>query len=157
MRVRAVEAAAWAGAIALGALTAARSRLPRDEAMGESTPARTEQPAAAMGDVDAAAQTLISMDPFRAGRRPSPIAYSPTIEGAPPPTQGTPRPSLGVSGIIGGPPWSAVLEGVPGREGGTVVRSGDTLSGLTVRSVDRERVVISGMDTTWRLIVRRPW
>jgi hypothetical protein len=60
-------------------------------------------------------------------------------------------------GIIGGPPWSAILEGIPGREGSVVLRRGDTIAALRVRAVRRDTVVVEGADTTWRLTVKRTW
>jgi len=113
--------------------------------------------ASTMRDIDDAAAALAETDPFRAVRHPSPIPYQPAQEGAPPPPPRAPVPALSVSGIIGGPPWAAVLEGVPGRQGSVVVHPGDTLGGLRVRTVKRDSVVITGVDTTWRLIVRRAW
>ncbi|MFL5560838.1 MAG: hypothetical protein ACJ79K_05105 [Gemmatimonadaceae bacterium] len=110
-----------------------------------------------MREIDDAAAALPETDPFRAARHPSPVPYTPNQEGAPPPPPHAPVPALSVSGIIGGPPWAAVLEGIPGRQGSIVVHPGDTLGGLRVRSVKRDSVVITGVDTTWRLIVRRAW
>ena len=159
MTLSRLELALWSTAIALGAVATLGARTPRDS--GSATPSaahrRATPGAASSADVDRAATSLIETDPFRPARRPSPIAYRPELEGAPPPPPRVPRPALGISGIIGGPPWSAVLEGVPGRDAGAVVRAGDTLGGLKVRAVKRDTVVITGMDTTWRLIVRRAW
>jgi hypothetical protein len=59
-------------------------------------------------------------------------------------------------GLIGGPPWTAVVEGIPGREQGIVLRAGDTVAGLTVRDVRAAEVIVRGMDTTWTLRLRRP-
>lgn len=153
---RLVETGLWGAAVALLVTAAAGARAPRT---GVSAVPRGASRAAETADVngDAAASQLVAEDPFRAARHPSPIAYRPDIEGAPPPPPRASRPALGVSGIVGGPPWSAVLEGVPGREGGALVQAGDTLGGLKVRMVRRDTVVITGMDTTWRLIVRRAW
>lgn len=113
--------------------------------------------ASTMREIDDASAALAEIDPFRAARHPSPIPYQPNQEGAPPPPPRAPRPALSLSGIIGGPPWAAVLEGVPGQQGSVVVHPGDTLGGLRVRVVKRDSVVITGVDTTWRLIVRRAW
>ncbi|MDB4878547.1 MAG: hypothetical protein JWM41_4993 [Gemmatimonadetes bacterium] len=57
--------------------------------------------------------------------------------------------------IVGGPPWEAIVDGIPGQPPGTVVRSGSTLDKLAVRSVTRDSVVIQGPDTTWVLSFRR--
>jgi hypothetical protein len=153
------ELALWSAAIALGAIAVLGARTP-GAAGNEAGDVARERPTpsvATVGDVTHAAAALVATDPFRAARHPSPIAYRADLEGAPPPPMRAQRPALAISGIIGGPPWSAVLEGVPGREAGTVVQSGDTLGGLKVRAVKRDTVVITGMDTTWRLIVRRAW
>jgi hypothetical protein len=66
-----------------------------------------------------------------------------------------PKPALVLRGVLGGPPWTAVVEGIPGQSGTTVVRPGDVLSGLTIRSVQRAVVVVRGMDTTWTLTLTR--
>jgi hypothetical protein len=114
---------------------------------------RAESPKA----LAAAAELLVARDPFRLERRPAVVAYDPAAENAPPPSPRPPRPALVVTGIIGGPPWEAVLEGIPGRQGSVLVRRGDTLAGLRVRAVGKDSVRIVGMDTTWTLIVRRAW
>jgi hypothetical protein len=109
----------------------------------------------------AAARDVMGGNPFRLDRAPAPIGFAqptagpyaapPSYEPPPPP-----RPQLAVSGIMG-PPWQAVLEGVPGREGGVLVRKGDVLGELRIRDVTQTVVVVSAPDTTWRLSVRRPW
>jgi hypothetical protein len=159
MSMSRIEIALWSAAVVCSAAAIAGARAPRVETNAEkiSPRARVFSTASTMRDIEESALALAETDPFRAARHPSPIAYQPELEGAPPPPPRAPRPALTVSGIIGGPPWSAVLEGVPGREGGAVVRQGDTLGGLKVRAVKRDTVTISGVDTTWRLIVRRAW
>jgi hypothetical protein len=154
---RAAELGLWGGALAFAAVAALGARAPRAEAAGATSFMAAAAMPAHVSDADASLASLVATDPFRAARHASPLAYKPELEGAPPPPPRPPRPALAVSGIIGGPPWSAVLEGVPGREQGAVVRGGDTLGGLKVRAVKRDTVVITGMDTTWRLIVRRAW
>lgn len=74
----------------------------------------------------------------------------------PPPPPAPPRPQLAVSGIVG-PPWTALLDGVPGRDGPVSVRTGDQVDGLRIRRVDRDGVTVVGMDTTWRLSLKRTW
>jgi hypothetical protein len=61
---------------------------------------------------------------------------------------------LRVNGISG-PPWEAILEGVPGRTGAVVAREGDRFGDLRVRSISSERVVIQGRDSTLRLNIKR--
>lgn len=95
-----------------------------------------------------AADSVSVADPFRLARRPPRVAFGTTLPNAPPPR---PRLQLALDGIVGGPPWRAVLEGVPMHDGSTVVAAGDTIGGLTVRSIRRDTVVVWGMDTTWTL------
>lgn len=111
-----------------------------------------------------AASTVAGGNPFRLDRAPAPIPFpvpgaDPSMmPGMPPPYEPPPppRPELRVTGIVG-PPWQALLEGVPGHDGAVVVRGGETFGELRVRSVGRETVVVAGADTTWRLSVRNPW
>lgn len=114
-----------------------------------------------------AAQSVVGGNPFRLDRAPAPIGFAqpgtdpgmmggmmgaPPVYEPPPP----PRPQLAVSGIVG-PPWRAVLEGVPGQESGILVKPGDAFGELRIREVTQTTVVVSAPDTTWRLSVRRPW
>jgi hypothetical protein len=100
---------------------------------------------------------LVARDPFRVARRPAPTVYDPlrlAEQLAPAP----PKPVLTVVGVVSGPEPAAVIEGLPGMEGSRVVRVGDVVGGgLRVKQIDRDRVVIVGMDTTWVLKVREPW
>jgi hypothetical protein len=102
---------------------------------------------------------LASNDPFRLSHQPPSVAYSPALEGLapPPPVARPPRPNLVLRGVVGGPPWSAVIEGIPGHDGSVLLRKGDTIATLAVRAVGRDTVIIKGADTTWRLTVKRSW
>lgn len=100
---------------------------------------------------------IVDADMFRLARRPSSVAFGATGDGAPAPAPAPPKPPLALSGVIGGPPWTGLLDGVPGHDHSVLVRPGDTLAGLRVRSVTKNRVVIGGLDTTWQLTVRDPW
>lgn len=106
--------------------------------------------------LDAWESEIVDGDLFRASRAPSPVAFGSASESATPSAPRPLRPSLSVTGIIG-PPWEAVVEGMPGKESGVVVRPGDRHGELHVRSVRRDSVVIQGADTMWRLTVRRAW
>ena len=75
-------------------------------------------------------------------------------ESAPPPTA---RPTLALSGIVWGAEPAAIVEGMPGAEGSTVLRRGDASSGIRVKRIERSRVVLVGRDTSWVLEVREPW
>jgi hypothetical protein len=99
---------------------------------------------------------IVSRDPFRIGHRPALPAYDPlrlAEQLAPPP----PRPALVLVGVTDGAMPSAVVEGLPGVEGARVVRIGDVIGGLAIKKMSGGQVVISGMDTTWVLEVRKPW
>jgi hypothetical protein len=114
-----------------------------------------------------AGRSVVGGNPFRLDRVPAPLGFNQPDAGmmmpgmtpgmppqyTPPPP---PRPQLLVSGIVG-PPWQALLEGVPGREGAVVVKRGDVLGDLRVRDITGSVVVVASPDTTWRLTVRTPW
>jgi hypothetical protein len=98
-----------------------------------------------------AADSAIANDVFRTDRRPSHVAFGAVpITGAP--ASSPPRPHVTVGGIAG-PPWRAVLNGIPNHDGGIVMAPGDTLGGLRVRSIRRDTVIVQGQDTTWTLTV----
>ncbi len=61
------------------------------------------------------------------------------------------RPSLVLQAIVGGPPWTAVLKGVPGRERPVVVSPGDVIDSLRILRIDATVVSIAGPDTVWNL------
>jgi hypothetical protein len=103
---------------------------------------------------------IAERDPFRVDRQPARRPYDPAAARNPIPTVEPlvlARPVLFVSGISWGRPPSALLEGVPATDGPRVVRSGDTLGGLTIRRISQERVTVSGYDTVWVLSLRQPW
>jgi hypothetical protein len=68
-----------------------------------------------------------------------------------------PKPTLVLVGIVAGLDPTAVIEGFPGIEGSRVVRVGDVVAALRVRSIGPIGVRITGMDTVWTLTVREPW
>ena len=43
----------------------------------------------------------------------------------PPKPPPPPKPRLILRGLVGGPPWNAILDGIPGHDGSYVVRAGD--------------------------------
>jgi hypothetical protein len=139
----------------LGATRSARGNgLTDDEII---PPARGASPRPAPGAERP--QSVADHDPFRLERHPSPLAYKPELEGAPPapPPPKAPRPPLVLAGILGGPPWEALIEGLPDKTGSVVVHAGDVFGDLKVRSVTRDSVIIRGADTTWRLGIKGSW
>lgn len=107
--------------------------------------------------LQSAAGILVARDPFRLERKPSAVAYRLDVETRWSPPSSPAKPSLELAGILGGPPWQAVLLGLPGRKGSLVVRAGESVEGFAVVRVGRDTVVVRGADTTWILTVRGPW
>ena len=101
-----------------------------------------------------AAGTTVTNDPFRIANHPAAVRFSARNQGGPPPTP-APRPTMTVQAIIGGPPWQAVIDGLPGAQPGTIVQAGSRFDKLVVRSVDRDAVTVQGPDTTWKLPIKR--
>jgi hypothetical protein len=104
----------------------------------------------------AAVREVTAGNPFRTSRRPSSLPFGTdvqTAEQSQPPRQ--PHPALVLAGIVGGPPWVALLEGVPGRDGPVAVRRGDTIAGLSVGEITSQGAVIASVDTVWKLTLKR--
>jgi hypothetical protein len=116
--------------------------------------------AAADSLFDDAEDLMVSNDPFRLANEPAAVRYDPQHEslaaGASAPPPAPIRPKLVLKAIVGGPPWQAIVDGIPGQPSGTIVRAGSTFDKLTTRAVTQERVVIQGPDTTWTLSFRKP-
>jgi hypothetical protein len=107
---------------------------------------------------DSLARVVSTEAPFRASRTPSSVAYDPERGLAERQEVAyVPKPALVLAGIVWEPEPSAVVEGLPGMDGARVVREGEVLSGLRVKLIDRDRVVITGLDTLWSLSVKEPW
>ncbi len=155
MRIVAIVAAATVIA-SIGAWTTAIPAAPIEEhppTIGSLPPARPDTLAIA-----ASAARLRSRDPFRIERRPAEIRYNPwepVVASAPAPTPA--RPPLALAGLMGGPPWNALLEGVPGRETGVLLQLGDSAGGIRFVALHGDTVMLAGFDTTWSLTARRPW
>lgn len=103
---------------------------------------------------------IVENDVFRLSNRPAsvpftlaPISDAFAARAAPPAP--APRPKLVLRAIMGGPPWLAVLDGLPGQEGSVTVREGATFEKLVVHSVGRDTVVVQSPDTTWKLTISR--
>lgn len=102
-------------------------------------------------------ETVIELDLFQPERAPvedAPAGPSPSF--LPSAQISASRPRLQLRGLVGGPPWDALIEGVPGRDGAVLVRTGESVGGLTVRAIRRDTVFIRGSDTTWTLTLSRP-
>lgn len=103
--------------------------------------------------LDSAVAEVRHHDLFQPSRRP-PLA--PRSNPPPPsPAPASSRPQLELRGILGGPPWNAVIAGMPGTSTDLVVREGDTVNGLHIASITSRTVVVLGRDTTWTLVLIR--
>lgn len=168
MSGRRVEALLWTLALAVALLGWTRWRRAEPAARAPASAVWTAPPEprpVPRERLAEAARAVAGGNPFRLERAPAPVGFPrpgmggvPGIGMMPPPfaPPPPPRPQLFVSGIVG-PPWQALLEGVPGREGAVVVRQGDVLGDLRVREITGSAVVVASPDTTWRLAVRKPW
>jgi len=121
-----------------------------------AAPAFPQLPIAAES-LNALADHIVGADAFRITRRPSPVPFGATADARAANVPKPSKPALVLSGIVGGPPWIGVVDGVPGHDQTVLVHSGDTLGGLRIRSITKDHVLVAGLDTVWRLTVHQPW
>jgi hypothetical protein len=107
----------------------------------------------------AAAEALVvDNDPFRLANHPASVSYDPRAGDGPQVGELAPlsvRPVFVLKAIVGGPPWQAVVDGLPGQATSVVVRAGERFDKLAVRSVTRDSVILQAPDTTWVLTFRK--
>ena len=147
----------WSTAVLLTCLAAVRG------ARGGATEASRPKPVAAApawhsertDSLEKWGDRVAAGDPFRLERRPATVRYGAQPEANPSPV-GT-RPALVLKGIIGGPPWEALLEGLPDRQGIVIAHRGDRFATLRIRAVSATGVTVEGADTTWHLTIRKTW
>ena len=140
--------AAWATAI---------PALPIEERMvSAGSPAPALSDTVALG---ASVTRLRLRNPFRLDRKPTDLRYNPwePVRPVATPAPAPARPPLALAGLLGGPPWNALIDGIPGRETGVLLQLGDSANGVRFVAVRGDTVVLSGFDTTWSLTARRPW
>lgn len=160
--IRRLELSLWALAVLLAFTGWRRLRSAEHGRLAAPVPELTAVPAAVRGApapmLERQANAVAAGNPFRLDRAAAPVPFARPARGPslPPAPPRPPPPPLAVSGIVG-PPWAALLDGVPGREGSLLVRSGDRVGDLRIRSVSRTLVVVQGPDTTWRLTMKRTW
>lgn len=104
-------------------------------------------------ELDSNAVAIVDNDPFRLANEPSPTRYSlaPAEPAAVTTVARAQHPNLTLRGIAGGPPWQALVDGIPGQTHVTLVHVGSVVDKLVVRAITRDTVVIRGVDTTWVL------
>ena len=146
------------GSLAVATVVRWQSALPTVRHQGVSVPAIRIPADSLLDDSLASAEASIaSNDPFRVANSPSAVRYDPAREGVQ--SNGSAplvlvRPSFVLRAIVGGPPWQAVIDGIPGQPAGTIVRTGTTFDKLTVGPITRDSVIIKGLDTVWTLSFR---
>lgn len=144
----------WMAALGATALTIGQMLL------GSKASRRSENPLPAMravlmynpGVIIEAADSVASTDPFRLDRHPprpplGPVTTSPSVVSAPL--------HLALTGISGGPPWHAIVSGIPGHDGGVVVNTGDTLGGVRIGAIRRDTVIVQMGDSSLTFTLRR--
>jgi len=161
VKARVVEMLLWIAALAAVVESAAVSRR---ALRGRTAAAATVWPAPSLNAPPTAdslavlTSHIVDGDAFRLDRKPAAVQYR--VAGdtaisvapvAPPP----PKPALALVGIIGGPPWAALVNGIPAHDGTMLVRARDTLGGLRITSVSDDGVTITGLDTVWHLTTKR--
>lgn len=161
MKTSVLERCAWAIAVA-GAIAAAHSWYVISRPGVAPAPAiwpvsETARPIAA-DSLAVLASRIVGSDPFRLDRKPADVAYGATPDSTAnrAPAAAPPRPPLVLVGIVG-PPWKALVDGVPGHDGSMVLQAGQVVAGLRVRDVTATGATISTTDTTWHLTVKRTW
>jgi hypothetical protein len=104
--------------------------------------------------------TFRNRDPFRVDHTPARARFDPWASAhqqSVPPPPAPPRPALRLVGMIGGPPWTALVEGIPGREDGVLLRLGEEAGGIRMTRLYGDTVEFTGFDTTWALRARPTW
>lgn len=91
--------------------------------------------------------------PFRETRVPAPRRFDARLAVATPAVLPL-RPVLVLSGIVWGHEPGAIIDGLPGIEGGRLLRRGDRVGEIAVTSITRDQVRLRGFDSTWILRVR---
>jgi hypothetical protein len=158
MSARWIERVLW-GAAAAGVMAGIVALRRPVVVAPEATKATIAIPAAVRPDSDALEEALgviFEANVFRPDRKAVDITEV-ASPGVPQPPPKPPKPTLLLRGLLGGPPWDAIVEGVPGHEGAMVLRAGQTTDGLTLKAIRHDTVFIKGLDTTWKLILRRGW
>ncbi|MGH7655107.1 MAG: type II secretion system protein GspM [Gemmatimonadaceae bacterium] len=119
-------------------------------------PVRTQTLPLTLRSLRAAADTAVDNDPFRLSNSPPDVdAVARTNGPRPAAPSRPPRPMLVLKAITGGPPWQAIVAGIPGQSGDALVAPGTVLGALTVQSITRDAVVVRAPDTTWTLSLKR--
>jgi len=132
------------------------TRRGRPGTLVRSTPSSSALEMFDADSLDSAAGRVIAHDPFRLARKPATVAFSIAPNGVVgPPVPAAPPVRIALQGTIGGPPWRAIIAGIPGHDGTIIVSSGDTLGGVSIRRVSRDGVTVRVKDSTWTLTLTK--
>ncbi|HXE60059.1 MAG TPA: hypothetical protein VN607_05110 [Gemmatimonadaceae bacterium] len=162
MRIIVLERCAWAVtviALASAVRTWYRISLPVEAPIPAIWPVSPPARPIAADSLGVLTARIVDSDPFRLDRKPAAVAYGVTpdpLANESPVPPAAPRPPLVLVGIVG-PPWRALVDGVPGHDGSLVLRAGQSVGDLRVREVNASTATISAADTTWHLAVKRTW
>jgi hypothetical protein len=63
---------------------------------------------------------------------------------------------LVLRGVVGGPPWSAIVSGIPGTPGEIIMRLGDTVAGLWPSRIRPDTAIIRNAHDVFTLVLHRP-
>ncbi len=148
LSIAAIGARRWNGARPVEAAPSLEIQRIR-AARGDSLPAL----------LDSAEERMVVNDPFRLANAPATVRYKPSLDGgvggAPAYAPAPVRPVMTLKAIVGGPPWQAIIDGIPGQPAGAIARTGSVFDKLTVRAVTRDSVIVQGPDTAWILSFRK--
>lgn len=164
MNVLWIERALWVGAVAAagGGVVSVRMSTTRALAAPRAgvLPVIGTAPVRPSADsMESAVEDIVDHNLFRPERTSAEeTAHGPVAMqmGMPMPAPST-KPRLVLRGVIGGPTWEAIIEGIPGHEGSVVLRAGQSIGGITLRSVRRDTAYARGFDTSWALPLARSW
>ncbi|MCG8468066.1 MAG: hypothetical protein MJB57_07620 [Gemmatimonadetes bacterium] len=90
-------------------------------------------------------------NPFRLDRRPSGVPFDPSGAYPPPPPPPPAKPTLELAGVVSGAVPAVIVEGLPGREDGVVLKLGEAFAGVTFDRLHGDSAVLRGLDTAWVL------
>ncbi len=107
----------------------------------------------ALAHLDSLVQLVVLADPWGTGfvLEDDAAAWEQPAQTAMPPA------TLTLRGIVGGPPWTALVEGLPGSNNTLAVATGDTSGLWKVVVVSRDTVVVRAAGSSVTLSVSRSW
>lgn len=159
MKRRIAELALWTIALSamLVAVFASRRMLRGEDAATPIVwPAPQPNASASPDSIAQLGTRIVDGDVFRVDRKPAAVPYRMAGDSAPsaPTPPPVPKPVLTLVGIVGGPPWAALIDGVPAQTGTVLVHPRDSIGGLRVRDVSAVQVTLTGLDTVWHLTTK---